>query len=151
MRWYWYEADRFGSIVDRLILDRYLGSRVTSKEHSVMMERLSIFKVWFLHQYGLDGSSDNIFAIHIDKIRPKYRDQYSGNDNPDVPGLRPTYLAPILGAPELAVPSKGPLLSPVLINFGIRMKSDIRRPRYVENNIFFCSMLILVLSRSNAV
>lgn len=45
-------------------------------------------------------------AIHIDRVGPKYRDQYPGDGDPDVPGLRATYLAPILGAPELAVPSK---------------------------------------------
>lgn len=72
-----------------------------------MMERLSIFKEWFLRQYGLDGSTNNLLAIHIDHVRPKYRDQYPGNDDPDVPGLRATYLAAILRAPELAIPSKG--------------------------------------------
>lgn len=81
------------------------------------MERLSIFKQWFLHQYGLDGSTNNLLAIHIDHVRPKYRDQYPGNDNPDVPGLRATYLAPILGAPELAIPSKHSPSSPALISF----------------------------------
>lgn len=70
------------------------------------MERLSVFKEWFLHQYELDGSGNNIVAIHIDTIKPKYRDEYPGNGNPEVPGLRPTYLSAILGAPELAIPSE---------------------------------------------
>jgi hypothetical protein len=45
-------------------------------------------------------------ALHIDSVEPRYRDEYSGNDNPEVPGLRATYLSAILGAPELALPSK---------------------------------------------
>lgn len=70
------------------------------------MERLSVFKHWFLHHYELDGSSNNVVAIHIDTIKPRYRDEYPGNGNSDVPGLRPTYLSAILGAPELAIPSE---------------------------------------------
>ena len=70
------------------------------------MKRLSVFKEWFVQQYALGGSSNNLMAIHIDTIKPKYRDEYPGNNPPDVPGLRPTYLAAILGAPELATPSK---------------------------------------------
>ena len=73
-----------------------------------MMKRLSVFKEWFLHQYQVGGLSDYIMAIHIDTIKPRYRDEYPGNGNPEVPGLRPTYLAAILGAPELAIPSKRP-------------------------------------------
>ena len=72
------------------------------------MERLSVFRVWFLHQYGLDNSSSNVVATYIDKIKPKYWDEYRGNDNPDVPGLRAPYLAAILGALEFAVSSKEP-------------------------------------------
>lgn len=85
---------------------RHLGSQVTSEQHAEMMERLLIFKAWFLHQYKLDRSSNNIVAIHIDTIKPKYRDQYAGDGNPEVPGLRPTYLSAILGAPEIAIPSE---------------------------------------------
>lgn len=71
-----------------------------------LMKRLSVFNDWFLRQYELDGSSNNIIAIHIDTNKPKYRDQYPGDRNPEVPGLRPTYLSAILGAPELAIPSE---------------------------------------------
>ena len=44
--------------------------------------------------------------MHIDTVKPRYRDEYPGNNNPEVPGLRQPYLAPLLGAPELAIPSK---------------------------------------------
>lgn len=73
-----------------------------------MMRRFSVFREWFLRQYELGDFSNNIMAIHIDTIKPKYRDEYPGNSNPEVPGLRAMYLSAILGAPELAIPSKRP-------------------------------------------
>ncbi|KUL81909.1 hypothetical protein ZTR_10739 [Talaromyces verruculosus] len=45
-----------------------------------------------------------IMAIHIDSIKPRYGDEYPGNNNPEVPGLRPMCLAAMLRAPELAIP-----------------------------------------------
>lgn len=86
--------------------NRHLGSQATSEQHVEMMKRISVFKEWFFHQYDVGASSNNIMAIHIDTIKPKYRTDYPGNSNPDVPGLRATYLSAILGAPELAIPSK---------------------------------------------
>ncbi|KAJ8129782.1 hypothetical protein O1611_g3850 [Lasiodiplodia mahajangana] len=85
VRWYW-----------------KLGAGVSEHEHRELMNRLSIFKHWFLKQYMADGT--NIVALHIDKVQAKYRDIYPGGDNPNVPGLRSTYLSAILGAPELAIP-----------------------------------------------
>ncbi len=82
-----------------------------------MMKRLSVFKEWFLHQYDLGGSSNNIMAIHIDTAKPRYRHEYPANSNPEVPGLRATFLSAILGAPELAVPSKRPRAPCRLITF----------------------------------
>lgn len=70
------------------------------------MKRLSVFKDWLLHQYKLDDSNNNIVTIHIDTIKPKYRDEYPGDGNPDVPGLRAPFLSAILKAPELAIPSE---------------------------------------------
>jgi hypothetical protein len=69
------------------------------------MHRMSVFKSWFLDHYKLNGLHNNIMAIHIDKIEARYRDVYPGNNNIAVPGLRATYLAAILGSPELAIPS----------------------------------------------
>ncbi|CAG8951778.1 hypothetical protein HYFRA_00005582 [Hymenoscyphus fraxineus] len=78
-----------------------LGSKVTLEQYEEIMKRFLVFKKWFIDRY-MQGST--LVALHIDTITPKYRDQYPGNNNPDVPGLRATYLSPILGAPELAVP-----------------------------------------------
>ncbi|PCH02332.1 Amidase [Penicillium occitanis (nom. inval.)] len=55
---------------------------------------------WFLERFV--SSSQMIMAIHIDSIKLRYRDEYPGNNNPEVPELRPTYLAAMLRAPELA-------------------------------------------------
>ena len=68
------------------------------------MNRIPVFRSWFLERYA--SSSQMIMAIHIDSIKPRYSDEYPGNNNPEVPGLRPTYLAAMLRAPELAIPSK---------------------------------------------
>lgn len=70
------------------------------------MERLSVVRKWFLEHYKLDGSTGNVIAIHIDTVKPRYRDECPGNNDPDVPGLRATHLSAILKAPELAIPSK---------------------------------------------
>ena len=45
-------------------------------------------------------------ATNIDTIKPKYRDEYSGDGDPDVPELRSPILSAILGAPELAILSE---------------------------------------------
>ena len=54
----------------------------------------------------VNGPHNTVIALHIDTVNARYRDKYPGNSNPEVPGLRATYLSAILEAPELAVPSK---------------------------------------------
>ncbi|KAH7312544.1 amidase signature domain-containing protein [Stachybotrys elegans] len=85
VRWYW-----------------ELGSKVSHVEHNELMSRLAVFKDWFTKQYLSDKQT--IIALHIDKVQPRYRDQYPGDINPNVPGLRSTFLSAILGCPELAIP-----------------------------------------------
>ncbi|KAH8705064.1 amidase signature domain-containing protein [Talaromyces proteolyticus] len=86
VRWYW-----------------ALGSQVSLEQHTEMMKRISVFRSWFLEHYS---SPQMLMAIHIDSIKSRYRDEYPGNNNTEVPGLRPTDLASILRAPALAIPSK---------------------------------------------
>jgi hypothetical protein len=90
----------------QLIANRSLGSQVSLEQHQELMNRLLVFKSWFVDRYKLDGAYNTLLAIHIDTVRPRYRDEYPNNSNPDVPGLRATYLSAVLGAPELAIPSK---------------------------------------------
>ncbi|PWY85828.1 amidase signature enzyme [Aspergillus sclerotioniger CBS 115572] len=87
VRWYW-----------------ALGKDVTGEDYPELRNRLAIFRNWFLEQYLQDRPRNTLIAMHIDTVRPKYRDEYPGANNPDVPGLRATYLSAILQAPELAIP-----------------------------------------------
>ena len=75
------------------------------------MNRFSVFKAWFLERYMSHETHDTIIALNLDSATAKYRDEYPGKVRPFVHGLRASYLAPILGAPELAVPSKLPYTS----------------------------------------
>ena len=93
-------------IIIPLTFHRNLGSQITSGQHAEIMHRLSVFKQWFFRQYNFGPLSHNLMAIHIDTVKPRYRDEHPGNSNPEVPGLRATYLSAILEAPELAIPSK---------------------------------------------
>ena len=97
--------------LSRLITDRSLGSEVTLEQHMEMTNRLSIFKAWFFDRYMVNGTHKRVIALHIDTVKARYRDEYPGNSNPEVPGLRATYLSVILEAPELAIPSKTTLCS----------------------------------------
>lgn len=105
VKWYWYEYGLIRLSCPILTINRILGSQVTLQEHEEMMDRLSVFKAWFVDYY-MNEPNTTIIALHIDKVQPRYRNQYPGNNNPNVPGIRPTFLAAILGAPELAIPSK---------------------------------------------
>ena len=89
-----------------LIADRSLGKEVTLEQHLEMINRLSGFKAWFVNHYMVNGPHNTVIALHIDIVKPRYRDEYSGDSSPEIPGLRATYLSAILGAPELAIPSK---------------------------------------------
>ncbi|PYI09919.1 hypothetical protein BO78DRAFT_415092 [Aspergillus sclerotiicarbonarius CBS 121057] len=42
--------------------------------------------------------------MNIATVKPQYRDEPPGAGSPDMPGLRATFLSPILQAPELAIP-----------------------------------------------
>jgi hypothetical protein len=87
------------------IYDRDLGSKVTKEQHEEIMNRFGIFKCWFIYHYQSNGANNKIFAFHINKVAPKYRDQYPEDNSTEAPGLRVTFLSPTLKAPELAIPS----------------------------------------------
>jgi hypothetical protein len=70
------------------------------------MHRFQTFKAWFQKTYMSSPTHDTMIALHIEAVKPKYRDQYPGDKNPVVPGMRAMYLASILEAPEIALPSE---------------------------------------------
>lgn len=91
---------------------------MAGEQHEEMMKRISVFRKWMLDHYELNHQTGNIMALHIHAVKPRYRDEYPGNNNPEVPGLRATYLSPMLRAPELAIPRKPdsrPLVSLMLL------------------------------------
>jgi hypothetical protein len=73
-----------------------------------MNQRLLVFKEWFLQNYMKIQEQDSILVLPISSVKPDYRDTYPGVRTKPSSGLRPTYLSPYLGAPELAIPSKSP-------------------------------------------
>lgn len=89
-----------------LIINRTLGSEGPLEQHLEMMNRLSIFKAWFVNRYLVNGPHNTVIALHTDVCKPRYRDEYPSNSNPETPGLLATYLSAILEAPELVIPSK---------------------------------------------
>ena len=130
-----------------LIADRSLGSEVTLEQHLEMMNRLSGFKAWFVNRYMVNGPHNTVIALHIDVVKPRYRDEYPGNSNPEIPGLRATYLSAILEAPEVAIPSKNTPCcsmqevsssSSILITGASSLSDIIPIPYYQERNKATC-------------
>lgn len=56
---------------------------------------------------------DAVVILPVDAVGPSYRDEYPGLPTEPVPGLRTTYLSPIVGAPELVIPSMFGLPQPL--------------------------------------
>ena len=81
---------------------------MTEEEAKDMSKRISVFKKWFLEGYMKVGEQDAVLVLPISGVTPNYRDEYPGRSSGRKPrqGLRPTYLSPYIGAPELAIPSK---------------------------------------------
>ncbi|KAL9080628.1 MAG: hypothetical protein Q9159_007560 [Coniocarpon cinnabarinum] len=106
VRWYWYCIFTTRHLVHQLIPPRSMGSQVSNAEHQEITHRFDVFKAWFLERYMSHKTRSTVVAFNLDALKPKYRDEYPGSPNPLVLGLRAPYLAAILGAPELAIPSK---------------------------------------------
>ena len=82
------------------------GSKVTSEEHKEMERRLNVFSDWFRQRF-LSAPNVNVIAVlPIAEAKPNYRDECQSLPKAPTPGLRNTDLSPIIGAPEVAVPSK---------------------------------------------
>ncbi|KAI9712290.1 MAG: hypothetical protein M1820_001503 [Bogoriella megaspora] len=80
-----------------------LSSKITLEERDTAVERLEIYRKWFLETVMREKERNSLVIIPIEKISPRYRDEVpSEHFNPEgVPNL---FLSPILGAPELTVP-----------------------------------------------
>ncbi|QKX59452.1 uncharacterized protein TRUGW13939_06586 [Talaromyces rugulosus] len=76
-------------------------NKVGPKQHMEIETRMSVFKKWFLERY-YSSSPKVVVAIHIDAVKPM--SEKGDPFGPLTSGLQPTYLAAILGAPEVAIP-----------------------------------------------
>ena len=88
---------------------RSVGANTSKAEHDEIMERMAVFKEWFLSRFVSteDRDTGNAFVIlPIANVAPSYRDEYPGVPSNPIQGLRTTYLSPILGTPELTIPGR---------------------------------------------
>lgn len=67
------------------------------------MHRLAVYKEWFSKEVMKVGENRTIVILPIENISPRYRDDATTNFNPI--GVPMLFLSPILGGPELVVPS----------------------------------------------
>lgn len=89
-----------------LTTHRTQGSKVTLEEHQEIERRLDVFRDWFTKKFLSAPGANTIVVLPIAEAKPNYRDEYPALPTAPTPGLRNTDLSAILGAPELAVPSK---------------------------------------------
>jgi hypothetical protein len=80
-----------------------LSSKITKKERDEAIDRLETYKEWFSEHVMKLGKARTIVILPIENISPRYRDDATTNFNPV--GVPMLFLSPILGGPELVVPS----------------------------------------------
>ena len=54
---------------------RDLASKITAEERDVAVERLTVYKRWFLEHVMREGERDTLVLIPIENISPRYRDE----------------------------------------------------------------------------
>ena len=54
---------------------RDLASKITAEERDVAVERLAVYKRWFLEHVMQEGERDTLVLIPIENISPRYRDE----------------------------------------------------------------------------
>ncbi|KAF2230781.1 amidase signature enzyme [Viridothelium virens] len=80
-----------------------LSSNITPEERNLAIQKVDVFREWFLSTVMREKEREAFVVIPIEEISPRYRDEaLSEHFNPaGVPNL---FLSPILGTPELTVP-----------------------------------------------
>ncbi|KAF4554650.1 Amidase-like protein 1 [Elsinoe fawcettii] len=81
-----------------------IGMEVKHSEYDEVMSRIDVFREWFINRYLSDPQYNTAIVLQIKAAQPRYRDVYPAPTGDSLAGLEPVYLAPMLGAPELAVP-----------------------------------------------
>jgi hypothetical protein len=92
-----------------MYVSRELASHITTSAHEEALHRLEVYKEWFTSTILQPAERNTLILIPIEEISPRYRDEMPTHhfDPVGVPNL---FLSPILGAPELTVPSTLPQL-----------------------------------------
>lgn len=81
---------------------RGISAEVSQKDHDEGMEKLDVFKKWFLDTVMEKGRKQTIVVVPIENMAPRYRDLATTSFNPT--GVPMLFLSPIVGAPELTIP-----------------------------------------------
>lgn len=81
---------------------RDISAEISQKDHDEGMEKLDVFKKWFLDTVMEKGRKHTIVVIPIENMAPRYRDRATTSFNPR--GVPMLFLSPIIGGPELTIP-----------------------------------------------
>ncbi|KAI9834946.1 MAG: hypothetical protein M1819_002669 [Sarea resinae] len=81
-----------------------LGKSVTQSQRDEAINKINVYKKWFLQEILHEGARDSFVILPIAEVAPNYRDTQPGPHFKQN-AFDALFLAPILGAPELVVPS----------------------------------------------
>ena len=71
-----------------------------------MLEKFEIFRTWFLRNIMNVEETNTIIVLPVEEdLKPLYRDDIPAIPSVPPAGLASLHLSPILGAPELVLPS----------------------------------------------
>lgn len=71
-----------------------------------MLEKFDVFRAWFLQNIMNIEETNTIIVLPVEAdLKPLYRDDVPAIPSVPPAGLASLHLSPILGAPELVVPS----------------------------------------------
>ncbi|KAI9767311.1 MAG: hypothetical protein M1840_005720 [Geoglossum simile] len=82
-----------------------LGKSITQSERDEAIRKVNVYKKWFLQEILHEGTRNSFIILPIAEVAPNYRDTQPGPHFKQN-AFDALFLAPILSAPELVVPSK---------------------------------------------
>lgn len=82
---------------------RDLSSRITEAQRDHAVQRLLVFKVWFMEHIMEVDTARTMVVLPIENIAPRYRDKATTDFVPQ--GVPMLFLSPIIGGPECVIPA----------------------------------------------
>ena len=82
---------------------RDLSSQITEAQRDHAVQRLSVFKVWFMKHIMAVDTARTVVVLPIENIAPRYRDEATTHFVPQ--GVPMLFLSPIIGGPECVIPA----------------------------------------------